>query len=254
MPNIAPSPDGGKPVSGAGLALRQECGEKSALIKPLRSRAVEQSTLSSPLRMAGRRDSISRSDMTFARLPHPDVRQLQGKNGHGTLCMMAKSSPAFHARKPRRVKANFIGPLAVALVFIMCVFAMAIYRIEARVRDQDLAERSAAVAKLFEQKLDKDTNLMMATMRAMMTNPAIEDAFRERDRACAGAQRRRIVRSLRDEHRITHLYFTRPDLVNLYRFHSPGRVRRRDRPRDDATGQGKPERRRMAWNWGPWGR
>ena len=38
----------------------------------------------------------------------------------------------------------------------------------ARGRDRDLAERSAAVVKLFAQKLDKDTHKMMATVRAMM--------------------------------------------------------------------------------------
>jgi len=35
--------------------MRKSLLEKSALIKPLRSKAVEQRTLSSPLRMAGRR-------------------------------------------------------------------------------------------------------------------------------------------------------------------------------------------------------
>lgn len=124
-------------------------------------------------------------------------------------------------RQPKRIKAKFIGPLAVALVFIMCVFAVAIYGIETRIRDQDLAERSAAVANLFAQKLDKDTNLMMATMRAMMTNKAMEAAFRSGDRSGLAQQGQDLFRTLRDEHRITHLYLTRPDLINLYRFHSP---------------------------------
>jgi signal transduction histidine kinase len=124
-------------------------------------------------------------------------------------------------RQPKRIKAKFIGLLAVALVFIMCVFAVAIYGIEARIRDQDLAERLAAVAKLFEQKLDKDTNLMMATMRAMMTNKVMEAAFRRGDRTGLAQQGQELFRTLRDDHRITHLYLTRPDLVNLYRFHSP---------------------------------
>lgn len=135
--------------------------------------------------------------------------------------MMAKSSPTFHARKPRRVKAKFIVPLGVALVFIVGVFALAHYRIEARVRDQDLTERSAAVARLFEQKLNMDTNLMAATMRAMMANPAIEDAFRRSDRVALDRRGGELFDALHDEHRITHMYLTRPDLVNIYRFHSP---------------------------------
>lgn len=114
-----------------------------------------------------------------------------------------------------------MAPLAVVLIFIMSVFAVAILRIEVHIRNQDSDERTAAVAKLFAQKLDKDSNLMIATMRAMMTNRAIEQAFRARDRAALARQGSALFASLRDNHRITHLYFTGPDLINLYRFHIP---------------------------------
>jgi signal transduction histidine kinase len=125
-------------------------------------------------------------------------------------------------RQPKRVKAKFIGPFALALAFIMGVFAAAIYGIEVRIRDQDLAERSTAVANLFAQKLDKDTNLMMAAMRALMTNAAMERALRGGDRAGLARHGGELFERLRADHRITHLYLTRPDFVNLYRFHSPG--------------------------------
>lgn len=124
-------------------------------------------------------------------------------------------------RQPRRIKARFIGPLALTLAFIMCVFAVAIYGIEARIRDRDLVERSAAVVKLFAQKLDKDTNKMMATLRALMINEAVMDAFGRRDRGALAQQGGALFRDLNAEHKITHLYFIRPDLVSLYRFHSP---------------------------------
>ncbi len=124
-------------------------------------------------------------------------------------------------QQPRRVKVRFIGPLAITLAFIMFVFAVAIYGIETRIRDRDLAERSAAVVRLFAQKLDKDNNKMMATLRAMMINQAMEDAFRLRDRAALARQGGELFRSLNAEHKITHLYFIRPELVSLYRFHSP---------------------------------
>jgi len=106
-------------------------------------------------------------------------------------------------------------------MFIVCVFALAHYGIEARIRGEDLAERSTAVARLFDQKLHQDTNLMTATMRAMMANPALEDAFRRRDRVALETLGGPLFKVLRDENRITHIYLTRPDLVNNYRFHSP---------------------------------
>jgi signal transduction histidine kinase len=124
-------------------------------------------------------------------------------------------------KQPRRVKARFIAPLALVLIFIMGVFATAALWVEADIRDQDIAERTAAVEKLFLQKLDKDTNLMIATMRALMTNPSIERAFRDLDRPALSRQLSPLFSSLRDKHHITHLYFTGPDLINLYRFHSP---------------------------------
>ena len=125
------------------------------------------------------------------------------------------------SRQPKRVKARFIGPFALMLVFVMGVFAAAIYSIEARIRDRDLAERSAAVVKLFAQKLDKDTNKMMATLRALMINEAVMEAFGRQDRGALAQQGGELFRDLSAEHKITHLYFIRPDLISLYRFHSP---------------------------------
>jgi len=125
------------------------------------------------------------------------------------------------AQQPRRVKAAFMGSFAVALVVIMGVFATAIYLVEASVRDRDLAERSAAVAKLFAVKLDQDANLMRAVVRTMMDNAAIEEAFRSGDRGELEHNARDLFEALRSDHRITHLYFTGPDRVNLYRLHTP---------------------------------
>lgn len=131
-------------------------------------------------------------------------------------------NPGPHPKEPRRVRAAFIGPFAIMLAFIVGVFATAIFFVENRIRDQDLAERSASVAKLFAQKLDKDTNLMRAVLQAVMSNEAVERAFVKGDRKGLARQGGALFETLRTEHRITHLYFTGADLVNLYRLHSPG--------------------------------
>ncbi len=123
--------------------------------------------------------------------------------------------------KPRRVKATFIGTVAVALALVMCVFAIALYLVERNIRDIDLQERSTAVVKLFEQKLDKDANLMQAVLRAMTTNSALESALANRDRDELAREAGPLFEALRKEHRLTHLYLHRADLVNLYRAHSP---------------------------------
>jgi len=125
------------------------------------------------------------------------------------------------AQQPRRVKAAFLSPFAAALVAIMGVFTVGIYLAEASVRDRDLAERSAAVARLFALKLDKDSNLMRAVVHAMKGNAAIEEAFRRGNRSGLERSARGLFETLRNDHRITHLYFTEPDRTNLYRLHTP---------------------------------
>lgn len=125
------------------------------------------------------------------------------------------------AGKPRRVKAAFMGSFALAITVIMVVFVAAIYLVEAKVRDRDLAERSAAAAQLFAVKLGKDGNLMRAVAHAMMGNAAIEEAFRKGDRDGLERSARGLFETLRGDHRITHLYFTGPDRINLYRLHTP---------------------------------
>jgi signal transduction histidine kinase len=129
--------------------------------------------------------------------------------------------PTTPSTQPRRVKAAFLGPFALAIAVIMAAFVAAAYLIEAKLRDRDLTERALAVAQLFEVKLGKDGNLMRAVVRAMMGNAAIEEAFRRGDRAAIERYARELFESLRRDHRITHLYFNGPDRINLYRLHTP---------------------------------
>jgi len=130
--------------------------------------------------------------------------------------------PSSIGRKPRRVKAAFIWPFAIVLTFILGAFAVTAYFMEVRVRDRDLAERATAVAKLFDQKLDKDANLMQAVLRTMMDNRAIEAVFASLDRDALIREVGPLFETLRADHRITHLYFDSPGLVNVLRLHSPG--------------------------------
>lgn len=122
---------------------------------------------------------------------------------------------------PKRIKAKFMGPFAVALAFVLLIFSIAIYLAEVRIRDRDLSERAAAVANLFRQSLDRDANLMLLATRVIMADHTIEHAFRTADRAGLARQGSALFGELRAAHGITHGYFTDTDLVNFYRFHSP---------------------------------
>lgn len=123
---------------------------------------------------------------------------------------------------PRRVKASLMWPFALVLTFILAAFVTTAYFLQVQVRDRALSGRVAAVAKLVDQKLDKDTNLMRAVLHTMQGVPAIGAAFANQDRAALLREAGPLFQTLRSEHRITHLYFNNPELVNLVRLHSPG--------------------------------
>lgn len=123
--------------------------------------------------------------------------------------------------QPRRIKAVFIWPFALVLTFILCAFVATAYFLEVKVRDRALADRVTAVSKLFDQKLGKDANLMQGVLRTLMTNPSIELAFSHLDREALRREVGPLFEVLHKDHRITHLYFNSPDLVNVVRLHSP---------------------------------
>lgn len=129
--------------------------------------------------------------------------------------------PIAPSTKPRRVKTVFIWPLAIVLVLLLGAFITTVYVLERGVRDRDLAERMVAVEKLVHRNLDKDANLMHAVLRTLMDNQAVEAALAALDRSALIRETGPLFEALRADHRITHLYFDRPDLVNLLRLHSP---------------------------------
>lgn len=122
---------------------------------------------------------------------------------------------------PRRVKATLMWPFAMVLTFILTAFVTTAYFLQVQVRDRALSGRVAAVAKLVNQKLDKDTSLMRAVLHTMQGLPAIGAAFAAQDRDALLREAGPLFQTLRSEHRITHLYFNNPELVNLVRLHSP---------------------------------
>jgi len=122
---------------------------------------------------------------------------------------------------PRRVKAAFMWPFAMVLTAILLAFAIAAFLLEGRVRDQALAERVVAVRTLLTQKIAKDADLMQATLHALMANRSVQDALIRQDRDALLRDVAPLFATLRDQHRMTHLYFNNPALVNIARLHSP---------------------------------
>lgn len=122
---------------------------------------------------------------------------------------------------PRRVRAAFMWPFAMVLASILTAFAVASYLLEVRVRDQALAERVAAVRASLQQKIAKDADLMQASLYTLMANNAVRQSLLQQDRAALLREVGGLFETLRDQHRVTHLYFNNADMVNVVRIHSP---------------------------------
>jgi signal transduction histidine kinase len=58
-------------------------------------------------------------------------------------------------------------------------------------------------------------------VRLVQVRPGLGDAVARGDRAAVERGARELFDDLRQQHRVTHLYFTQPDRVALYRMHSP---------------------------------
>ncbi|MDO9145653.1 ATP-binding protein [Rhodoferax sp.] len=119
------------------------------------------------------------------------------------------------------MKAALMWPFALVLAFILMAFVTTAYFLQVQTRDRALSERVSAVAKLVDQKLDKDTKLMRAVVHTMQGIPALTAAFSSQDRRALLREAGPLFQSLQDDYRITHLYFNSPELVNLVRIHSP---------------------------------
>jgi len=124
-------------------------------------------------------------------------------------------------QRPRRVKAAFMWPFAMVLAAVLLAFVIVTYLLEGSVRDEALVERVAAVRTLLNQKIDKDADLMQATLHAVMANRGVQEALIAQDRQELQRQLGPLYATLRDQHRLTHFYVDNAALVNVVRLHSP---------------------------------
>lgn len=134
---------------------------------------------------------------------------------------MAALNTTTIGQHPRRVRAAFMWPFALVLASILTAFAVASYVREVRARDQALAERVAAVRTSLQQKTAKDADLMQASLHTLMSNRTVQQSLQQQDRAALLNELQGLFETLRDQHRVTHLYLNNPDLVNVVRIHSP---------------------------------
>lgn len=120
------------------------------------------------------------------------------------------------------VRRRILSRLAGLVGFVVVAFVMTVYLIERQTREDDFAAVVGSVETLLGQKIAAVEGLMQATVTALETSRSVEDALAARDRDALTVAAGPLFESLRQHHRITHLYFTDPDRVAVLRLHDPG--------------------------------
>lgn len=125
-------------------------------------------------------------------------------------------------RHGKRVRRSFLALLAALVTFVVAAFLLTVYGIERQTREADFEAKVNSVNTLLAQKVAASAGLMHAVVMTMANSERIATAFGAGDREALLTIVEPLYLGLRRDHGITHLYFTRPDLVNLVRVHDRG--------------------------------
>jgi len=119
------------------------------------------------------------------------------------------------------VRRHILARLAGLIAFVVVAFVMTVWTIERRTRDDDFSAAVHSVETLLAQNIDTATGLMRATVAALGTSDEIAHAFQARRREELRTLASPLFETLHRDHRITHVYFTGLDRVNVLRLHEP---------------------------------
>ncbi len=119
------------------------------------------------------------------------------------------------------IRRHMLARLAGLVGFVVVAFVMAVYVIERQTREDEFSAVVKSVETLLAQKIAAASGLMHATVEALTTSEEVGAAFEAEDEAGLERAVRPLFETLGRSHRITHLYFTGPDRVNILRLHDP---------------------------------
>jgi len=122
-----------------------------------------------------------------------------------------------------RIRARILYPFALVVLFVIAAFVVTTYVHEDLGHKKVLGENVAAVERLYRQGLEKDADMMHAVLSIIARDESIKKTFLEGDQKALLKQSWPLFNNLRNNHRVTHFYFSGPDRVNFLRVHQPNR-------------------------------
>ncbi|MGB2987642.1 MAG: PAS domain S-box protein [Phycisphaerae bacterium] len=131
------------------------------------------------------------------------------------------------ASKPLRdasakpVQRRLLIPLAAVLLLLVGGSGAVLLCMQRDNLERSSREKLAEASYNLEERLEEQTRTLSALEDGLLANAGLTDALKAQDRDRLLVDYEPILTQFRAEHGITHLYFHRPDRVNLLRVHKP---------------------------------
>ncbi|MEQ9398970.1 MAG: PAS domain S-box protein [Longimicrobiales bacterium] len=117
----------------------------------------------------------------------------------------------------RRVAA----PLVAGLTVLVATSGWLLHRARQSALESQRSADVTAMDAFVRSKLSTEAYLLEAVLRTLAVNERLQGPFRARDRDALLAEATPLFEELRENHRITHLYFSDAERINVLRVHRP---------------------------------
>ncbi|OGS21895.1 MAG: hypothetical protein A3J83_04720 [Elusimicrobia bacterium RIFOXYA2_FULL_40_6] len=122
-----------------------------------------------------------------------------------------------------KTKARILVFMIASIIFLLSAFIFAIYRLQNRNASSIIEKKLDSAQQLFNAQLESDANMMSAVLKSFLSDDKMKAVLSSRNRKLLLEYSKSIFEQLRNEHKITHLYFSGPERVNILRVHNPGK-------------------------------
>ncbi len=121
------------------------------------------------------------------------------------------------------IKLPILIPLFASILLLLVIFAIATYHLQQKHINDDVQARLDSVSRYFNQFLASDARFIGETTHLVKDNQDIQNAWLAKDRKTLLTLAAPIFEKLRQDYKITHLYFIDVNQTCFLRVHNPPR-------------------------------
>lgn len=125
---------------------------------------------------------------------------------------------------PKPVQRHFMTALILIITVLISGFVAVLFLTQRSHLAQDSGRMSLNLAASISNRMEKQSNLLGAVQSSLLINDEILEAFAARDRDGILSLSQPLFKELEENYKITHMYFTDTNRVNLLRVHFPQRM------------------------------